>query len=681
MDPIRLALVFHLHQPVGNFGEVFLEAYERCYDPFLAVLEEVEDLPFTFHVSGPLLEWLEARRPAFVDRLRDLASTGRMELLSGGFYEPILPALSREDRLAQLELMRRRLEDLFGVSPRGCWLAERVWEPGLVPDLARAGVIYTLLDDHLLEGAGFQGAQAMRPFLAEEGGSLLRILPIAEKLRYLVPFQSPQALLEELDQARERGGKILVYGDDAEKFGLWPGTYQLVYEKGWLKEAFQLLVSSPEVVTLSTAGEALEKGPPARPAEIPAGSYREMEEWAAPRVTPSLAEVRKRLQEEGGEGAKAAALYLRGGSWRRFLTRYPESRRLHGRVCHAGKTIRGEEAFPQGEAIQEILRAQCNCAYWHGVFGGIYLTHLRDALYRHLLQAEALFHGGERGAGGKDAKRGLLRREEDFDLDGQEETALIRPPYQAFLKPGMGGRLWEFSHLDAAWNPLLCLSRKIEAYHDQIPPEAKEEAFFGEDPDPLDCLEDRILPDLPRADDWFRGALRPEADLSCRPYEETWRGDLVLLSPAPLSLEGGAETLHLEKSLELGDRGLGITYRVTRRGNPVKRKYLAVSFHFGPGNQGGSSLLRGGGREWKAGTPSLSEAPPKVELEGITRGDVALSQAGAEKILTGPIWALSRDEQGIQKHLQGTRIVLLFPLEPVDREQTFSLELQLLPWG
>ncbi len=678
MEPIRLALVFHLHQPVGNFGEVFLEAYERCYEPFLSVLEEAEDLPFTLHVSGPLLEWLEARRPAFVDRLRGLASSGRMELLSGGFYEPILPALSREDRLAQLELMRRRLEDLFGVSPRGCWLAERVWEPGLVPDLEKAGVIYTLLDDHLLEGAGFRGAQAMRPFLAEEGGSLLRILPISERLRYLVPFQSPEALLEELDRARERGGKVLVYGDDAEKFGVWPGTYQLVYEKGWLKEAFRLLVSSPEVVTLSTAWEALEKGPAPQPAEIPAGSYREMEEWAAPRVSPSLAEVRERLQADP-EGEKAAAVFLRGGTWRRFLTRYPESRRIHGRVCRAGRMIRSEEAFPQEEALQELLRAQCNCAYWHGVFGGIYLTHLRDALYRHLLLAESAYHGRKNGPEGRESKKSLLRLEADFDLDGREETALVRPPFQAFLKPDLGGRLFEFSHLDAAWNPLLCLSRKIETYHEEIPREEREEAFLGEDPYPLDCLEDRILAALPRAEEWFRGKIPLEADLSILPYEETWRGDLAVFSPAPVPL-GAKETLHLEKSLEIGDRGMGVTYRVSRKGNPKNRKYLAVSFHFGPGNQGGASLLKGGGRQWRVETPVLEDAPPTLVLEGITRGDVALSQAGADKVLTGPIWSLFRDEKEVKRNLQGTRVVLFFPLEPVDKEQTFSLELQALPW-
>jgi len=677
MEPIRLALVFHLHQPVGNFEEVFLEAFERCYDPFLTTLEEVEGVPFTLHVSGPLLEWLEAKRPAFVDRLRDLAATGRMEILSGGFYEPILPALSREDRRGQLELMRRHIEDRFGLSPRGCWLAERVWEPGLVPDLERAGVLYTFLDDHLVEGAGFQGPRAMRPFLAEEGGSLVRILPISEKLRYLIPFQSPEDLLEELDRSREKGGKILVYADDAEKFGIWPGTYELVYEKGWLKEALRLLASSPEVVRLSTAWEALRRGPKPVPAEIPSGSYREMEEWAAPRVRPTLEEVRKRLSTDE-EGARAAAIFLRGGSWRRFFTRYPESRRLHGRIASAAGRIRREDTPFQGEALREIFRAQCNCGYWHGVFGGIYLTHLRDALYRHLLLAEQAFLSG---AGTEERQKSTSRVEGDFDLDGEEETAMVRPPFQAFLKPGLGGRLFELSHLEAAWNPLLCLSRRIEAYHEEIPQEDREEAFLGEDPHPLDCLEDRILSAIPGALDWFRGRIPLEADLSTLPYEETWRGDLAVLSPGEVPLGRGGERLYLEKVLEIGDQGLAVTYKTARRGNPAGKKYLAVALHFGPGNQGASSRLSGGGKEWTVGEAALKPAPEKLRVEGITRGDLEILQEGAEKVLTGPIWSLSRDEEGIKKNLQGTRVVLLFPLKAVEKEQVFSLELQVFPWG
>ena len=38
--------------------------------------------------------------------------------------------------------------------------------------------------------------------------------------------------------------------------------------------------------------------------------------------------------------------------------------------------------------IDHLYRSQCNDAYWHGVFGGLYLNHLREAAYSNLLRAE-----------------------------------------------------------------------------------------------------------------------------------------------------------------------------------------------------------------------------------------------------------------------------------------------------
>ena len=39
--------------------------------------------------------------------------------------------------------------------------------------------------------------------------------------------------------------------------------------------------------------------------------------------------------------------------------------------------------------MRALFRGQCNCAYWHGVFGGVYLFHIRAANYANLLDAEA----------------------------------------------------------------------------------------------------------------------------------------------------------------------------------------------------------------------------------------------------------------------------------------------------
>ena len=53
---IRLVLAIHNHQPIGNFGNVFEDAYRDSYAPFLDVLAEYPEIPLSLHVSGSLLE-------------------------------------------------------------------------------------------------------------------------------------------------------------------------------------------------------------------------------------------------------------------------------------------------------------------------------------------------------------------------------------------------------------------------------------------------------------------------------------------------------------------------------------------------------------------------------------------------------------------------------------------------
>src|SRR6476619_6252731 len=90
MPSVRLILALHNHQPVGNFEGVFESSYQMAYLPFLDVLEGYPDIRFSLHTSGPLMEWLVDRHPEYVDRVRALVGAGRVDILGGGFTEPIL---------------------------------------------------------------------------------------------------------------------------------------------------------------------------------------------------------------------------------------------------------------------------------------------------------------------------------------------------------------------------------------------------------------------------------------------------------------------------------------------------------------------------------------------------------------------------------------------------------------
>src|SRR5947207_2651136 len=127
---------------------------ERAYHPFLERLQARPEVRLTVHCTGSLLEWLRERSPRTFDLLAALAARRQVELLTGGFYEPILSVLPDHDKFGQIERLTAFLKTHFGVRPRGMWLAERVWEPHLPRVLAQAGVEYVLLDDSHFALAG-----------------------------------------------------------------------------------------------------------------------------------------------------------------------------------------------------------------------------------------------------------------------------------------------------------------------------------------------------------------------------------------------------------------------------------------------------------------------------------------------------------------------------------------------
>ncbi len=455
MQPIRFVFGLHLHQPVGNFDHVFAQHVEDVYRPLLERLAGRGFLPIVLHLSGPLLDWLEQHETAYLDRLGKLAADGKIEILLSGFYEPVLASLPRPDRVEQIHWMHEAVRRRFGVDAKGLWLTERVWEPELAADLADAGVGYALVDDRHFLVTGFESDRLHAPFWTESDGRRLALFPIDERLRYLIPFRPPEETAHYLRELRGAGHRLAVLADDGEKFGGWPGTKEWVYERGWLDQFMSTIGGLVEVgeVQLSRLDDALAEVPSNGLAYLPTASYTEMEVWSLP---PDAALRLTRLRNDMGETRLAGpdGALVRGAHWRNFLVRYSESNRMHKKMQALSALCRrrGNPA----EARRAIGKAQCNDAYWHGVFGGLYLPHLRDAIWRELALAEGLLRQG----------KGLAWEVLDFDGDGHEEIWVHSESFSALLSPVRGAGVEEYTVFQRGINYANVLTRRREAYHD-----------------------------------------------------------------------------------------------------------------------------------------------------------------------------------------------------------------------
>lgn len=503
---LRLVLVFHNHQPVGNFDGVCEQAYQDSYKPFLDVFEEYPNLPIALHTSGSLMEWLVARHPEYVDRLAVLASAGRIEIVGGAYFEPILAMLSTQDRIGQIARYSEWLNERFGVPINGMWIPERVWEQSLTRDIVTAGIRYTLLDDFHFKNAGLAADDLHGYYVTEDETKLLAVMPGSERLRYLIPFAEPHETINYLRSiADQQPNAVVVFGDDGEKFGSWPGTKDHVYTNGWLRRFFDALNANREWLQVVTPTEVLEQVPPRGKVYIPEGSYREMTEWALP-VTRLIEfeDLHHRLDHEGRW--TEVAPFVRGGYWRNFKVKYPETNEMYSRMQMVSRRLqdtisaqgasgtngelrngRHHERSLLDEARTELYRGQCNCAYWHGAFGGTYLPHLRNAIYQHLISADNLLDEAE-GRGLAPGDRPWVEvTSGDYNFDGRQEVRLASNRLMALVAPAQGGQMYELDVRSICHNLLATLMRREEAYHVKV--RAGESAAGGD----VASIHDRVV--------------------------------------------------------------------------------------------------------------------------------------------------------------------------------------------
>lgn len=426
---ILLPLLFHLHQPVGNFPGTFAYAFRRSYQPLINALDK-SGLPFNLHISGGLLDWMVAEQPGYIERLKELVREGRLELLGGGYYEPILTMLPHDDRQRQLLRLADRVEELFSYRPTGAWLAERVWEPALASDLHQAGYRYTLLDDAHFRGLTAAGKSPGEIFATEEAGLPLAIFPINEQLRYLIPWSEPEEALKYLNECRRQLGEntVVTVMNDAEKLGLWPGTHETCYEEGWVRRFLTLLRQTDWLEPLLLS-EALATAPPRSSVYLPTGSYDKMEVWALPTdYRRRLENLPKQLEQAGlsDELRSEVELFSRGTLWRNFLVKYPAALRLHRLYLYVHDRLNAATNLSktEREELQDKLdQAAVNDGYWHGLFGGVYYHFLRHHCYARLAEVLAnLDEGIEPQTVRLDYER--LGRENNLLLDHRQTVVL-----------------------------------------------------------------------------------------------------------------------------------------------------------------------------------------------------------------------------------------------------------------
>ena len=645
-----LLLGVHAHQPVGNFPQVIDDAVLRCYHPFLEAMHRFPEFPFAIHISGWLLQYMVQQHPNTIKLLKEMVTRQQAELVGAGDTEPVLAAIPHADRITQLEAMADRLDKNFGQRPVGAWLTERVWDPSVVPALQEAGIQYVMVDDYHFLCAGASTDQLGSFHRTEENGQAIDVFPISEALRYRLPFSEAAAAVTYIEEiSAHNPGSAGIYFDDIEKFGVWPETYSWVYEKGWLEKFLQGVLNSPHIQPMRFK-DYLHQHRPQGMIYLPTVSYSEMNEWTlAPDAARNYAAFLE--QEKAAGRLDLRKPLIRGGIWKNFLTRYPESNWMQKRMLQLSQRFHALPKRQQSKQMRaDLHETQANDAYWHGLFGGIYLPHLRRAVYQAMVRLEAQLD--------KIQERPGLQFI-DVDMDGHEELYYHNDHQQLIIRPTPSGAVAEWDCYKLHHNLGDTLARRDEAYYDKIRHGAVDHATPSEG---IASAHDRIS---------FKTEITAEdllADTApCHSFQE-WLDNVAVTYPensivqdTPHFTGGVADSWAVSKAYSLTHKGLMVHFRIESPASQQNveshhfqtRLFLAMPSCDGPAGQFFADEQSQGG----FGLPIQGEKTRQIVLEdAVMGGKITLHCNPPARWEAAPHMTVSQSEAGFEKIMQALQL-------------------------
>ncbi len=672
-----VALLFgvHAHQPAGNFPQVLEEAHARCYRPFLQTCCRYPRFRFALHFSGPLLDYLYRQHPEDMALLARMVERGQVELFGAGDTEPVLAAIPNRDRTGQIAKLSRKLAARFGRAPQGAWLTERVWEATVVPALADCGIRYVTVDDYHFLATGKPAAELDGYFTTEEDGRRLDLFPISEALRYRIPFALAEESVAYLDGlAREPGPSAAVYFDDIEKFGIWPETYEWVYEKGWLSQFIERVLASEKITTLHFA-EYRERARTHGIIYLPTTSYVEMNEWTLPAAAAhTYADLVDREKRSGCHDASKA--FVRGGIWKNFVARYPEANWMHKRMLGLSERLERLCAAERNEEMYaQLYLAQANDAYWHGLFGGLYLPHLRRAVYAALLTLERMLDQVDPRP---------TNRCCDLDLDGTDELFLLAAELQAVIRLDGSAALVELDAYAFAQNFGDTLRRHAEHYHRRVlarPAAAHRGGGIASAHDRTDLKHDISAEDLAPdvgartlfRDAWVAadGGSRALADYA-----------VVRVDGASVNFDAASGGTSVQKTIALSANGVSVDYRYAGalRSTESARFESAIDIAMPSCDGPGGRYLHARAIVGGLGTVLELEAATELVLEdSFMGGSLTLRSSLPLHLRAAPCFTVSQSEGGFEKIMQSVTLTLSWPLDAAHANVHLSLEIRKHP--
>ncbi len=372
------------------------EQYVSVFKKTMSFLYSCEHIPCSFYFPGPLLEWMERSHEEFFMVLSEMQDRKQIEIIGGGYYDPLFPLIPPSDRVGQIELMTTALRKITGKRPRGCWITGSAWDPSFVSSCSTCGMEYVLLDKSLLQDGYNRSRIPYEPVIVEDMGKTVCVLPLDTEI-FRVRDRSPRdvfSMLKDTCSSIDTSACVCAFLDLS-------GWKDLIAEKEWFDEFFSLVTENPDVAELTTPGKYIRSLQQIRRGVVSSGAAPCVGEWS---ISPYV-----RAQNVSGD------LFFSRSSVKQFPLLYPEVLNIYSRMMYTHllvNQIRGDK-IRKNTAREELWQAQACDGYWFTGSDGMCNPEVRQNAYSHFIQADRLSRGGLPSTGSVVSF--------DFDMDGIKE--------------------------------------------------------------------------------------------------------------------------------------------------------------------------------------------------------------------------------------------------------------------
>lgn len=494
MQSFRVVIGMYNNLPYSASNALYEQEYQGAWRPFLSGLYKFPSIKSIIHFSGTIFSWLEENHPEYMYLLTEMVRRGQIELLGGGFYNPLAPLISTQDMTGQVEALSAFIRKTFGKRPSGAWLYEYAWTPSLPAILQNSKIQYSFLPAQCY--MEMYAAPPFSPsfFASEDHRKTVCLFPVFESRTGEGGFEPYEKTLIRLQQAYPQYNTYLIMADGYEIADTWEDSGlespDVLFERtfAW----FQKNCLEYDTITAAQLNKTVKSTKTLYVSQCYSERYRGYCENTISRVSTTRPEYIQLSKQSVLDHPLVFALY----------------QKLNFVSAMTG-LFRGDKSRKKA-SIDDIWRAQSGDLYWVGPSGGILLPEARLAAYASLIDAEKMI---------RQNRFHHYLSFDDINFDGVKEALFQSSAYTCYLQSDTAS----VSELDSlktginyacGWN---MARRSTGCFRDSIGEEGSFEKELFPESEPWNLIENAKEALTVGFSRDFSGKIRNQSiSLSCR---------------------------------------------------------------------------------------------------------------------------------------------------------------------